>query len=314
MTGPEPGQPPHGTQSLFRRTQPHFRPVVALLYLIGAHIGFTLVDAAGKYLAASMGVPLITLVRHAVQVIIMVMILGPTIGWVMVRTKHPALQLARGLALAGFTLFFFTALRSLPQAEATAINFMTPFGVMLLAGPLLAETVTWRRWLGAALGFLGMLIVIRPGSGLAPVGLFFAALTVICNIAFQLLTRRLSTMENQNMTIFLTAVVGVVVGVFMLPLQEAWGGWPASLSQWQWIVLISLGISGTFSQWCLIRAYFWSSASFIAPLIFLQMLWAASAGWLFFGQFPGQIALLGIAIIVASGALTMWVESRRPNS
>ncbi|MGB7301758.1 MAG: DMT family transporter [Burkholderiaceae bacterium] len=298
------------TEGLAASATRPFRPGVALLYLVGAHIGFTLVDASGKYLAASMGVPLITLARHSVQVVLMLLILAPTMGWMLVRTRHPGLQIARGLALAGFTLFFFTALRYLPIAEATAINFMTPFGVILLAGPLLAETITWRRWLGACLGFIGMLIIIRPGSGLAPVGILFAALTVACNIAFQLLTRRLSTMENQNMTIFVTAVVGVVVGIFMLPLQQAWGGWPQGLSQWQWIVLLSLGLSGAFSQWCLIRAYFWSSASFIAPLVFLQMIWTASAGWFFFGQYPDTVATFGIVIIVSTGVLTMWAESR----
>lgn len=294
--------------------RPAFRPLVALLYLVGAHIGFTLVDASGKYLSSLMGVPLITLVRHAVQVVLMVMLLWPAMGMMLVRTRHPWLQLWRGLALAGFTLFFFTALRSLPQAEATAINFMTPFGVMLLAGPLLAERVTWRRWLGAGIGFVGMLIIVRPGAGLPAIGVFFAVLTVMCNIAFQMLTRRLSTMENQNMTIFVTALIGVAVGILTLPLQDSWGGWPNSLTGWQWTVLISLGFSGAFSQWCLIRAYFWSSASFIAPLVFLQMLWAATAGWAFFGQIPGALASLGILLIMLSGVTTMWVESRTRQS
>lgn len=287
-----------------------FRPALALLYLIGAHIGFTLVDASGKYLAADMGVPLITLVRHLVQALLMLAIFAPSMGMRLVKTQYPGLQLARGLALAGFTLFFFTALRYLPQAEATAINFMTPFGVLLLAAPLLGERVSWRSWMGAALGFIGLLIVVRPGSGLPLIGVLFALLTVICNVAFQMLTRRLSTVENQNATIFLTAIVGIVSSVMLLPLQHSWGGWPTSVSAWQWLVLISTGVSGLLSQWCLIRAYFWSSASFIAPLVFLQMFWAAAAGWWVFGQFPGALGMLGIVIIVLAGGLTMWARNR----
>lgn len=289
-----------------------FRPALALLYLIGAHIGFTLVDASGKYLAADMGVPLITLVRHLVQALLMLVIFAPAMGVSLIKTQYPGLQLARGLALAGFTLFFFTALRYLPQAEATAINFMTPFGVLLLAAPMLGERVSWRSWLGAALGFIGLLIVVRPGSGLPLIGVLFAVLTVLCNVAFQMLTRRLSTLENQNATIFLTAIVGIVSSIFLLPLQHAWGGWPTELSNWQWFVLISTGVSGLLSQWCLIRAYFWSSASFIAPLVFLQMFWAAAAGWWIFGQFPGALGLLGITIIVLAGGLTMWARNRTP--
>jgi drug/metabolite transporter (DMT)-like permease len=287
-----------------------FRPALALLYLIGAHIGFTLVDAAGKYLATDMGVPLITLVRHLVQALLMLVIFAPAMGFGLIKTQYPGLQIARGLALAGFTLFFFTALRYLPQAEATAINFMTPFGVLLLAAPLLGERVSWRSWAGAGLGFVGLLIVVRPGSGLPLMGVLFAVLTVICNVAFQMLTRRLSTLENQNATIFLTAIVGIVSSIFLLPLQGVWGGWPADISPWQWVVLISTGVSGLLSQWCLIRAYFWSSASFIAPLVFLQMFWAAAAGWWFFGQFPDALGMTGIIIIVLAGGLTMWARNR----
>lgn len=287
-----------------------FRPALALLYLVGAHIGFTLVDAAGKYLSTDMGVPLITLVRHLVQAMLMLAIFAPAMGLSLMKTRYPGLQLARGLALAGFTLFFFTALRTLPQAEATAINFMTPFGVLLLAAPMLGERVSWRSWLGAGLGFVGLLIVVRPGSGLPLNGVVFALLTVVCNVAFQMLTRRLSTLENQNATIFLTAIIGIVSSILLLPLQNSWGGWPSDVSTWQWVVLLSTGVSGLLSQWCLIRAYFWSSASFIAPLVFLQMFWAAAAGWWFFGQFPGALGMLGIVIIVLAGGLTMWARNR----
>ncbi len=287
-----------------------FRPVLALLFLIGAHIGFTLVDSAGKYLAADMGVPLITLVRHSVQALLMLVIFAPAMGFSLIKTKYPGLQFARGMALAGFTLFFFTSLRYLPQAEASAINFMTPFGVLLFAAPMLGERVSVRSWVGAAIGFIGLLIVVRPGAGLPMIGVLFALLTVACNVAFQMLTRRLSTLENQNATIFLTALVGIASSVALLPLQHTWGGWPETLTSWQWLVLISTGISGLVSQWCLIRAYYWSSASFIAPLVFLQMFWAAAAGWWFFGQFPGLPGMLGIIVIMLAGALTVWARDR----
>lgn len=287
-----------------------FRPAQALMYLVGAHIFFTLVDASGKELAGHMGVPLITIVRHSVQVLIMLVVFAPSMGWLLMRTRYPGLQLARGLALAGFTLFFFTALRYLPQAEATAINFMTPFAVMLLAGPLLAERVTWRGWVGAGAGFIGMLIIVRPGSGMAPLGVFFAGLTVVCNVAFQMLTRRLSTLEDSNSTVFITAIIGVATGIALLPLQQSWGGWPETISAWHWFLLISLGFTGAISQWCLIRAYLWSSASFIAPLVFLQMLWAASAGYWFFGQLPDALGMTGIVIILLAGVGTMLSQAR----
>ena len=287
----------------------------AFLFLIGAHIMFTLLDATGKTLASQMGVPLVTLVRHGMHALVMLLILTPLMGWAVVRnltrTQRPGLQLARGLLLAGFTFSFFTGLRYVPQAEGTSILFLTPFFVMLLAGPLLGEKVTWVRWAGAALGFTGMLIIVRPGNNLAPLGVFFILLTVVCNVGFQLLTRKLSAIDNSIATIFIAALIGTLASVLALPLQEIWGGWPRTFSDTQLLLLGSMGVTGSVSQWCLIRAYYWSSASFIATLVFLQIVWATLSGWVFFGQLPDSLTVLGMAIICVTGVSVMLIEQRR---
>jgi drug/metabolite transporter (DMT)-like permease len=229
-----------------------------------------------------------------------------------VRTRHPWLQFWRGLVLGAFTLFFFSALERLPQAEATAINFIAPLIVMLLAGRLLGETVTRTRWIGAALGFVGMLILVRPGSALDPLGVVFVLLTVCCNVAFQILTRRLATADDSFATMFLSALMGVAMAALLLPWQDEWGGWPRLLDASQWLMLASLGVLGGISQWCLIRAYVWSSASFLAPLLYLQLMWSTLAGWLFFAQLPALASLGGMLLILAGGVGTMLFESRRP--
>jgi drug/metabolite transporter (DMT)-like permease len=214
--------------------------------------------------------------------------------------------------LAGFTLSFFSALGYLPQAEATAIAFITPFFVMLLAGPTLGERVTVWRWLGAAGGFVGMLLILRPGASLNPTGVAFALTTVACSIVFQLLTRRLSSLpgETTSATLMITALVGTVVSFMTLPLMPVWGGWPAACTPLMWAQLIAIGVCGAVSQLCLLRAYYWSSASFVAPLTFLQIVWAAVAGWLFFGDLPDQLGGLGIAIICLAGIASMMAETR----
>ncbi len=286
------------------------RPLRALAYLTAAQIGFTLLDATGKQLARDIGIPLVSLVRHGGHALLMFVILAPTMGAALWRTQRPGLQLLRGLSLAGFTLFFFSALGRLPQADATAINFIAPFAVMLLAGPLLGERVGWPRWTGATLGFAGMLLVVRPGAALDPVGVVFVLLTVGCNVAFQLLTRKLAMVENSFATIFLSSLVGIAASSAVLPLQDAWGGWPQSLDASQIALLASLGVTGVASQWFWIRAYYWSSASFIAPLVFLQIFWATLAGWSFFGQLPGGASFAGMALIGVSGAAAMLLDRR----
>ncbi|MDT3677477.1 MAG: DMT family transporter [Burkholderiaceae bacterium] len=294
--------PPHGE-----------RPLRALAYLTAAQVCFVLLDATGKRLAGEIGIPLVSLVRHAGHALLMFVFFAPTLGAALWRTKRPGTQLLRGLSLAGFTLFFFTALGRLPQADATAINFIAPFAVMLLAGPLLGERVGWPRWMGAALGFVGMLLVVRPGANLDPTGVVFVLLTVVCNVAFQLLTRSLAITENSLATIFLSSLVGVTVSAAVLPLQSSWGGWPESLDPQQLALLASLGVTGIVSQWFWIRAYYWASASLIAPLVFLQIFWATAAGWGFFGQLPSTLSFVGMALIGMAGAAAMLLE-RSPRS
>ncbi len=283
----------------------------ALSFLLAAQLFFTLLDATGKHLANDIGIPLIALARHLGQAALMLAILGPSLGFALVRTAHWQLQCWRGIVLGAFTLFFFTALLRLPQAEATAIVFIAPFAVMLLAGPLLGERVSWVRWCGAGTGFLGMLVIVRPGTALDPIGLLFALLTVACSVAFQVLTRRLATIESSFTTIFLSALIGVVVSAAVLPLQGSWGGWPDALDGRDIVLLLSLGLTGAVGQWCFIRAYFWSSASFVAPLVFLQLLWAGASGYVFFGDLPDTVSLFGMLLIVAGGAGSMIGEMRR---
>ncbi len=296
-------------------TTPHaqnFHPLRALALLCGAQTLFALLDATGKSLSHDMGIPLIALARHAGQALLMVVVIGPRMGRQLFITRHVGLQVWRGLAMAGFTLFFFTALFRLPQAEATAINFITPFIVMLLAGRMLAEKVAPVRWIGAGIGFLGMLVLLRPDSHLDHVGVVFALLTVVCNVSFQLLTRRLAQLDNSFTTLFISAAVSVVISAALLPLQSYWGGWPASLSVQQLLMLATLGVLGAISQWCLIRAYVWSSASFIAPLLFMQLIWSTTTGYLFFNQLPDRYSLIGILVILSSGVATMLFAARGP--
>jgi drug/metabolite transporter (DMT)-like permease len=288
------------------------RPLRAFGFLFVGHIFFVLMDSIGKSLAADMGSPLISFARHLVHAVLMILIFGPMMGASLMRTHRPWLQIIRGLMLTGFTLSFFTALGYLPQAEATAIAFITPFFVMLLAGPTLGEHVTLWRWMGAAGGFLGMLLIVRPGANLNMLGVGFALITVACSIVFQLLTRKLSSLrtESTTTTVLITALVGSVVSAATLPLMPIWGGWPQQYTATMWTQLFAIGVCGTISQLCLARAYYWSSASYIAPLLFLQVVWATAAGWIFFDDLPGAIGGLGIAIICLSGIASMLAEAR----
>jgi drug/metabolite transporter (DMT)-like permease len=225
----------------------------------------------------------------------------------LLRTRRPRLQLARGFTVFIFAIFLFAALKYLPQAEATAISFVAPLLILVLAGPLLGERVGWARWAAALAGFAGMLIIVRPGSGLATIGVVFAIATLVCNAAFQLMSRKLALTEHPITTVFLSSLIGTVGATVLLPFGLP-DRWP---DPWQATLFLSFGVTGSVSHLMLMRAYRLAPASFIAPLIYLHVVQASIAGLVFFGQFPDAITLVGIAIILASGAAIAVFEQRR---
>jgi drug/metabolite transporter (DMT)-like permease len=123
---------------------------------------------------------------------------------------------SRALTVFSFAIFLFAALKYLPQAEATAISFVAPLLSQALAGPLLGEHVGWARWAAALGGFAGMLVIVRPGSGLATIGIVIAIATLVCNAAFQL-GARLALTEHPITTVFLSSLIGTVGATALLP-------------------------------------------------------------------------------------------------
>jgi drug/metabolite transporter (DMT)-like permease len=250
----------------------------ALALFLGAQFLFILVDATGKYLVRDFPVLGVVWARYFFHFLFMVAYVALVGNRALLATKRPGLQLARGVTVFVFAIFLFAALKYLPQAEATAISFVAPLLILVLAGPLLGERVGWARWAAALAGFAGMLIIVRPGSGLATIGVAFA--------------------------------IGTVGATALLPFGLP-DHWP---DLWQATLFLSFGVTGSVSHLMLMRAYRLAPASFIAPLIYLHVVQATIAGLVFFGQFPDAVTLVGIAIILASGAAIAGYEQRRRDS
>lgn len=279
----------------------------AVLLVLGAQVFFNLLDATAKYLVRDFSVVTVTWARYLSHFLFMAAYVALAADRGLLRTKRPGLQLARGVVLLGFSGFLIAALKFLPQAEAVAISFVAPLLILVLAGPLLGEHVGLARWLAVLGGLAGMLIVVRPGSGLAGIGVAFALATLACNAAFQLLTRRLAMTEHPLTTVFLSALIGTVAMSLALPFSLP-DHWP---NAWQTFLFLSFGITGSVSHLLLIRAYRLAPASFIAPFIYGHIVLATAAGLVFFGQFPDAVSLVGIGAIVASGAGVALYERSR---
>ena len=205
------------------------------------------------------------------------------------------LQLLRSGCLLIATICFFAGLRYLPLAEASAITFLAPVFVVILSGPLLDEQPTPARWIGAIVGFVGVLILASPGSAVFHPAALLLVLAAICNALYLLTTRKLAD-ESPHTTLFYSALVGTVGLSLALPWQFAEA--PA-LSRGAPFLL--LGFFAGVGHWFVISAYLLAPASLLTPFAYLQLIWATVYGFALFDQLPDRVSMLGMTIIVASG-------------
>lgn len=283
-----------------------------LLHIAGLWL-LSALDASGKWLVmAGVSVLMVAWMRYAVHTALMTAVVLPSRGRAIFRTKSLPRQLVRGLLMITTTVLFFSVLGRLPLAEATAINFMAPLFLMMMAPWLLHEPHRLHRWLGVLAGFAGMLIVVRPGAQLDPVGVALGLATALAFAFFQIATRRVA--HDDPLT---TNYYGGLFGTIALTLALPWFWRTPDLSPWQWLLLVSTGVTGFLGHWLQIAAFRQSPATLLAPFSYLQIVAAATLGWLVFGQAPGRTTALGIALICLAGlgvALTearmAWVRSR----
>lgn len=266
---------------------------------------FACLDTTTKYLAVRYDVPFILAVRYTVNCLLMVALLAPRHGTKLVTTNRLNLVLIRAVCLAAASLFIALALQRMPVAETTAVNFMAPMLVVLLAGPLLREQTGPAAWCAAVAGFAGVMMIVRPGSGLDTLGVVFALCAVGANASYQLLSRMLADTERTITLLFYTALVGSIC--FGLALPWFWEG--RSPSSWEILLFLSLGIYGGLGHFLFTAAYRYAAASIVAPLSYLQLVWAGLLGWVVFGHVPDGLTLVGMCVIAASGLL-IAVKSR----
>jgi drug/metabolite transporter (DMT)-like permease len=286
---------------------PAAQPVKGALLCLGSLALFACMDTTTKYLAEGHAVPLIVGVRYFGNLVLMTLLLGPTHGRQMVRTQRTGLVLLRALCLAAASLLIALALQRMPVAETTAITFLAPILLVGVAGPLLGERTGWIGWIATLAGFAGVLIIVRPGSGLVASGVILVLCAVVTNLGYQLLSRVLAASENTFALLFYTALTGSVLYGLALP----WFIEDRVPSLFEAVLMLSLGVYGGFGHFLFTAAFRYAPASLLAPLNYLQLLWAGLLGWAVFGHVPDAMSLVGMAIVAGSGVLVA-LKTRRP--
>lgn len=266
---------------------------------------FACMDSATKYLTEHYNVPFVVAIRYLVHFALMVLVLAPRYSAPLLHTRRRGLVVVRSIALVVASLSVGIALHRMPQADTTAITFLAPILVVLLACPLLGERIGPLGWVAAVMGFMGVLLIARPGSGLDLIGVLFALLAACANTAYQLLSRILATTERPIALLFNTALVGSLV--FGLALPWTWDN--QAPTYLELALFIGMGAAGGLGHYFFTLAYRYAPASFLAPVVYLQLVWAGILGWIVFGNSPDHLSLLGMLIVAASG-LMIAVKSR----
>lgn len=285
---------------------------IALVLLMG--LCFASLDTSAKYLGQSVPVLVVLGVRYAVQALLMGSWLGVRRlrgGANLFATLHPRFQLLRGALLLLTSALLFFGIQHMPVAEFTAVAMLTPVLVTLLAALLLNERLTALRTALVVGGFAGALIVVRPGSGLFGWAALMPLLMAFVYANYQLLTRKLAALEHPLTTHFYTGLVGTLIMLAVLTVARvdplaALAAAPPSI----WALLLFAGLMGTAGHLFLILAVGVAPLAVLMPFTYAQIGFASLTGWWVFGHVPDGWAFVGMAVVAASGAGSVWLNLR----
>jgi drug/metabolite transporter (DMT)-like permease len=265
---------------------------------------FATMDTIAKWLCLFYPVVQVVWARYTFNLVALLPVLAQRGPRAALRTTRPGLQIARGVLLLASTGFFFAALSLIPIATAASIGFVGPLLVVALSAIILKEKVGPRRWTAVGVGFVGVLIIIRPGVGDASWAMLLPLATAVCFAAFQIVTRILARSDDGTTTLVWSSGVGALLVNLAVPF--AW----VTPEAWHWIPLVVVGALGALSHWVLILAYDRAPASVLAPNSYTNLLWTIPFGYLVFGNLPDGWMLLGAAILIACG-LYVWARERQ---
>lgn len=263
---------------------------------------FSAVDTCAKFLTDSLHPIQIAWSRQA-GLCLGILVLLAWRGWGLLRTKRRGLQMARGALAAFSTALFIMAVTYVPLADAVAVSFVVPFLVTVLGALVLREKVGLRRWTAVVIGFLGMLIVIRPGMGVVHPAAGLVVVAASCYAMRQILSRRLGAHDPTMTTVAYTGLTASAL--LTLPLPFVWR--TPDLGQLGLLVVVA--VLAAAAEVLVIRALELAQAVVLAPLHYTLIIWGTFYGWLVFGELPDLWTWLGAGIIVVSGLYMVHRET-----
>ena len=270
--------------------------------MFGTTFVFAVQDGLSMHLSSTYNVFMVVMVRYWFFAAFVMTISAKKAGGLrkVAQTRQPYLQAFRGILLATEICIMVTGFTFLGLVESLAIFSSYTLIVAAMSGPILGETVGWRRWIAIVVGLFGVLIILKPGLGI------FSSYAVIPLVAafmfalYSLLTRYAARQDSSATSFFWTGVMGCIVmtavGAFNLQ----------NMIITDWILMLCLCLTGATGHWLLIRCYEVAEASEVQPFTYLQLVFGATIGVLVFGEVIEANVAIGAVLVVAAGLFTLW--------
>ena len=275
----------------------------AIIFNLLAWIMLPIMDGFAKYLSAELPVLQITWARYFFTVVFIFPLMLFFFKKYLVWTDKPKLQLIRGLILLTANISFFYSISVISLPKALTLAFVAPLVVTAFSPFFLGESVGYRRWAAVIIGFIGSLVVIRPGFLEINLASLAALGTGIMYGFYLIITRKLSTSDNPLLTLLLTGVVGAIIATTFMPFV-----WVSPTFN-QWSIMAAIGLFACIGHLFIILSLKYADASKLAPFSYFEIVTNIIIAYYFFGDFPDSWTFLGLFIIVFSGIYI----SRREN-
>jgi drug/metabolite transporter (DMT)-like permease len=275
--------------------------LVGIGIVSAAVLFFSILDTSAKWLVQSIPLLQVVFLRFLGHTVFTAAVMLPGSRLGLMRTRRPWLQLLRAMMLPCMTAMNFWALQYLQLAETGSIMFLAPIVVAVLGVRLLGERLDAGRWIAIVVGFLGVLVILQPGSrGFHP-AMLVSLLQTMLYACFILLTRHLAAIDRPESTNFLSALGStVVIAPFGLAV------WQMPTTGPEWFVVALTGVAGGLGHYLLALAHRFAPASTLSPFIYQQILYMSLLGFLVFGDVPRSAVVVGAAIVVVSGLYLLY--------
>ena len=275
--------------------------------MIATTLVFAAQDGISRHLGSTYNVTMVVMVRFWFFALFVMAMAARSEGGLRAaaRSAYPWHQLARGLILVAEIAVMMVGFVKLGLIEAHAVFASYPLLIAALSGPVLGEKVGWRRWTAILVGFLGILIILKPGGGVfspwALVPLVASAMFAL----YGLLTRFVARKDSASVSFFWTGVVAAVAVTPFGLMQWVW----MTPADWGWMAVLCC--TAVLGHWLLIKAFAVAEASAIQPFAYLQLVWASAIGLFVFGETLRINVAIGAGIVVAAGVFTLWRQRVR---